>query len=784
MNYTNKLDIESLKKDELAFKELIGNTPARFGIAFQPSGLEGNSWTFFKSDTNTYLLQRKSSGEVLDIVGYAKVIGLSIEDLKIKFPHFVQESKPSETLDSWLSSHCLTHAEVEAKGWRINKYAAAYPIETDKGVMFHRRKFRTEYKKRFDADYGLTTGIYFYTPSKLKSTPRLIICAGAADCLNAYLAFAGEIDCIGIIGEITIPSELLKLKYDEYLIAYDNDEAGRKGILKLASKLNNVKVLNWSLFPSIKDISELATKHGREAIVQLIEEAIEYKPSEIQISANFTNSEWNEIKPFPNPLKPVMEFDSDFLPTKLQPFISDIAERMQCPIDFPAAALIVVLSSAIGRRIGIKPKERDNWIVIPNLWGMVIGRPSIMKTPAMKQPMSLLEYHENERFKQHREEKKEYDRNKPVYDAIEQEKKNQIKSAIKSNKDPFALVKEDSEIPPVPNMKRLITNDSTIEKLGELLSENEYGLLYFRDELHGFIVSFEKDGRESDRAFYLEGWNGDGRHTVDRIIRGTICIEAICVSILGGIQPGKLQNLVRQAVNGGTGDDGLLQRFQIAVWPDDLEEWRNIDKYPNTQAREQVRELVHSFLLLENGHSYAQEDKFNPVPFLSFDKDAQSLFNEWIEEHENQLRKDDIHPAIEAHLGKYRSLIPSLALIFQLADDIESSVVGELALSRAVAYSEYLKTHAIRIYESTTLGEIQAAKNLIRKIKKGDVQAPFTAREIQQKGWAGLNTPEMVKAVLGLLEDLNYLRSETKKGIGRSTEIYYLNPNLEVKGNE
>jgi hypothetical protein len=36
---------------------------------------------------------------------------------------------------------------------------------------------------------------------------------------------------------------------------------------------------------------------------------------------------------------------------------------------------------------------------------------------------------------------------------------------------------------------------------------------------------------------------------------------------VGGIQPGPLERYLR-AVFAGRGDDGLLQRFQLAVWPD------------------------------------------------------------------------------------------------------------------------------------------------------------------------------------------------------------------------
>lgn len=37
--------------------------------------------------------------------------------------------------------------------------------------------------------------------------------------------------------------------------------------------------------------------------------------------------------------------------------------------------------------------------------------------------------------------------------------------------------------------------------------------------------------------------------------------------------------------NAGAGAGGLLQRFQMLVYPDEPASWRNIDRYPNSEAR-------------------------------------------------------------------------------------------------------------------------------------------------------------------------------------------------------
>jgi putative DNA primase/helicase len=45
-------------------------------------------------------------------------------------------------------------------------------------------------------------------------------------------------------------------------------------------------------------------------------------------------------------------------------------------------------------------------------------------------------------------------------------------------------------------------------------------------------------------------------------------VKAVCVSILGGIQPGPLSFYVEGAFDDGESADGLLQRLQVLVYPD------------------------------------------------------------------------------------------------------------------------------------------------------------------------------------------------------------------------
>jgi len=106
-------------------------------------------------------------------------------------------------------------------------------------------------------------------------------------------------------------------------------------------------------------------------------------------------------KPLPTGLLPVKPFCSDFMPDALVPWIDDIATRLQCPPDYVAVAAITALGSVIGRRAGIKPQAKTDWMETPNLWGAFIGRPGMLKSPAMNEALKPIHHLESEAAKEH-----------------------------------------------------------------------------------------------------------------------------------------------------------------------------------------------------------------------------------------------------------------------------------------------------------------------------------------------------------------------------------------------
>src|SRR6266853_4878387 len=100
---------------------------------------------------------------------------------------------------------------------------------------------------------------------------------------------------------------------------------------------------------------------------------------------------WPEPQPVPRARPPVPAFNLAWLPDALAPWVRDVTERVQCPPDFVAVGVLVAAAAVIGRKVALRPKRQDDWAVVPNLWGVAVGPPGIMKSPALAEALRPLQ---------------------------------------------------------------------------------------------------------------------------------------------------------------------------------------------------------------------------------------------------------------------------------------------------------------------------------------------------------------------------------------------------------
>lgn len=508
---------------------------------------------------------------------------------------------------------------------------------------------------------------------------------------------------------------------------------------------------------------------------------------------DFAEGSYEDLSPIPIPdLPSVPKLDINSLPSALREYVADCSTRRASPVEYVAASILTALGSVIGTKVGVQPKKRDSeFFAFPNLYALVIGPSGSKKSDSIKDGIRFAVEIEKDAWDDFKQREPELiaaaDCRKIEIDALAA----QIKASytVKASKDDAGglvdreiLKKQFTELKSVKpeTPRRLIIQDATIEKTGILLNENPNGVLAYHDEISPLLDEFGHKEKQRDRGFYLRAANGTGTEKIDRVGREDLHVTNLCLSVIGGTQPARIGALADATVK-KDGDDGLLPRFGLAVWPD-IPEFVYVDTEPRgvNEARGIFRQLYEmepatygvKRLQDEHGGGY----------FMTFDADAQEFFTAWLIKHQTDTRTafDTNGTDIPAsHYSKYSSLMPKLALIFQLVDLVSgvdrSSDISLKNAEMAANWVEFLKPHAARLYARTTKPETRRAKAILSHLRSGDLPHIFTARDLYRKHWKDLSDAKEVLPALEILIDYQWLRALRAETGGKPVTKFIFN---------
>ena len=353
---------------------------------------------------------------------------------------------------------------------------------------------------------------------------------------------------------------------------------------------------------------------------------------------------------------PVFPFDT--LPPVLQDYIASQSVVIGGDPSALAMAVLATCSGALDHRFRLKMMTHGGWYVSPRLWVLLVGPPSSRRTPIINAACMPLEEYQTTSLRQYQLEMQEYERAK--------ERKAQ-----------------DLEKPLPP--PRYVVWDSTIEKLGEILSRKPKGLLVKRDEVSGWIGSMEQyargGGSAAHRAFWPKAYDGGG-FAIDQIVRGEMYVENLSVSLIGGIQPARLAELK------GLTSDGLLQRFNAVMM---REGGLALDRLADSAA---YNELIRT--LIEARHNQ-----------LDLSKDAHPRLDELRSHiHSIEIASHGLAGGFDTFVGKLAGVAGTLALILTVADDPTGKNWGFGGVSAATIEKvrriviDFLIPHAYEFYRS------------------------------------------------------------------------------------
>jgi hypothetical protein len=525
---------------------------------------------------------------------------------------------------------------------------------------------------------------------------------------------------------------------------------GRAAMAAASDKLAKLRALSQTAF-------ELESYNDQNLIGDLSNSAIDVQglePNEVQtiISGAIKRSRERGIawKAWPKPdmrlieddRVPVPVIDEGILPVGWGSWIESEAAACACPVDYVAAGLIGAASVWIGnaRRVA----ATSDWNEPAHLWFSLIGGPSAGKTPSLKAMIS-------------------------VSRAIERDAEKEWRGEHANDQQP----------PPRP---RMMVMDATTEELQRLLADNPRGLMSVRDELSGWLSGFDRyrsNGKGSDRAFFLECWNG-GAYVCDRakFHEAPIRIEHASLAIIGGMVPDRLREALADT------DDGLAARF-LYVWPEPIpvEPLKDRGEIETCRRRGVLSRAALRLRALEMG-----EDQYGtPAPHaLRLDDYARHLFNE-VRSTAMRRARESSGLAAGWH-GKNPGRALRLALVYQLLTwsahgdgEREPITVTDDAMARAAGYLDYAAAMMERIEGGLAIGRAETDAAAIARYLLETSAPALNERELYQSaGWAWLRRPGRRAPALRILEEAAWIRRPTSEAgkLGRKRHDWDVSPRI------
>lgn len=394
------------------------------------------------------------------------------------------------------------------------------------------------------------------------------------------------------------------------------------------------------------------------------------------------------------------DFPLNVLPTVMREFVTSYSLDAGASEAAVAMSCMAVLSGAISH--GTRLKLSSSFDVGPRLWVLIVGRSSAKKTPAMNGAVKAL---------------------RELQDAMRKAHRKKLADLKKSGASPEVIGEAESDAPPF-----VVVNNATVERLQDLLSRQDRGVLMHTDELAGLLGSMDRYSKPSasgggDKAFWLEAYNG-GSFDALRLTTDDREVHRLSISILGGIQPKRMNTLMNLA------DDGFLQRFlPVTIAQKPAREARDV----SGPAAGWAAQIVGVYKTTENGG------------LVMLSPEAEAEFRAFEREIEYLTSSEAMDSVLEEFIGKLTGVWGSVCLILHLlhgggvacdalvVDD--NSTVGESIAKLATRLMrEFVMPHGQLFYYNIggeTRQHLQAiATHLVGALAEG--KSVVTARDLQR----------------------------------------------------
>jgi Protein of unknown function (DUF3987)/Bifunctional DNA primase/polymerase, N-terminal len=481
-----------------------------------------------------------------------------------------------------------------------------------------------------------------------------------------------------------------------------------------------------------------------------------------------TTGEWDDpdLSILDNRRGELPDLPIDVFPQTMHRWLIDAARGAGVTVEHIALPLIGIGSGLIG--VARRVQATRSWQQPMTCWTCLVGLSGSGKTPSLdvvKRALSVVE-----RSRQ---------QDNTARQLAHETRVERAKAALKKWKDDVAAAVDAGQPPPVKPAEaqdvrpfvvpRLYVSDCTIERLAPLLEARPRGVTYVADELARLFMNLERYSGGSDRAFWLEAWDGNS-FTVERLGRPPVILSHLLVGVVGGFQP----DLLARSFAGDS--DGIYSRFLYA-WPPEAP-----FREPTDDADEVDPEIVNAFGRLANLQA-GDDESFAPrsVPLTA---DARIVFAQFAQfaHQERQLLDGRDREYWCKGTGHVLRLSGTLCFLeWAWSGGAEPQAIEARHVESAMLlWKSYLWPHGRAALRLVGLSDKHShARTALRWLHAGN-KAMVSREEVRREALAQRLDAGETQGLLDMLVRAGWLREVPVKasGPGRPPRRWEINPRL------
>jgi Protein of unknown function (DUF3987) len=432
--------------------------------------------------------------------------------------------------------------------------------------------------------------------------------------------------------------------------------------------------------------------------------------------------------------------------------------------------LLSLASSLIGaaRRI----RASSSWSEPFTNWTCVVGFSGTGKTPGLDVSRRALAAIERSRKHKLGELQREHETRVETAKAAAKKWRAEVEAAVEAGDRPPPMP-EQAVLPGAFITPRLYVSNVTIERLATLLQARQRGALMICDELAGLFLNMSRYTNGTDKAFWLEAWNG-GPYVQERQSRPPVTVDHLLVGMTGGFQPDKL------ARSFAGDDDGMYARVLFA-WPPEPNYRPLSDEISEVDPAFQTALMRLIDLKDTEDGAFVSKD----IPLSGGASKAFAQFRQFLHEGRDALegREREWWAKGATHVLRLAGTLSYLDWAMRNAD--EPPDIGEGFMVAAVRlWRDYFWPHACAALRQVGISDEHANARRALLWARANGKNQISVEDVRREALKQRVNAEQAEAVLGKLERAGWLKKSTQMtrgvGPGRRRHRWIVNSQLLV----